>query len=136
MPTLTRWFIKSALLYLVAALLAAVLDVSFPRSTAITALRPVYLHLFVVGWITQMIFGVAYWMFPRYSRERPRGSAALGWGTYGMLNLGLLLRLAGEPVEVLRLEAELGWLLVGSATLQWVAGALFVANTWGRVKER
>lgn len=136
MPTLTRWFIKSALLYLVAALLAAVLDVSFPRSTAITALRPVYLHVFVVGWITQMIFGVAYWMFPRYSRERPRGSAALGWGTYGMLNLGLLLRLAGEPVEVLRLEAELGWLLVGSATLQWVAGALFVANTWGRVKER
>lgn len=136
MPTLTRWFIKSALLYLVAALLAAVLDVSFPRSTAITALRPVYLHLFVVGWITQMIFGVAYWMFPRYSRERPRGSAALGWGTYGMLNLGLLLRLAGEPVEVLRPEAELGWLLVGSATLQWVAGALFVANTWGRVKER
>lgn len=136
MPTLTRWFIKSALVYLVAALLAALLDVSFPGSTAISALRPSYLHLFVVGWITQMIFGVAYWMFPRLSRERPRGSAALGWGTYWTLNLGLVLRLVGEPVEMLRPEAELGWLLVGSASLQWVAGALFVANTWRRVKER
>ena len=136
MPTLTRWFVKSALIYLVAALLAAVIDVALPGNAVISALRPAYLHLFVVGWITQMIFGVAYWMFPRFSRRRPRGSAALGWATYVLLNLGLLLRLAGEPAEILRSEAGLGWLLVGSATLQWLAAALFVANTWARVKER
>jgi hypothetical protein len=136
MPTLTRWFIKSALLYLVAALLAAVVDVALPGSAVIGALRPAYLHLFVVGWITQMIFGVAYWMFPRFSRDRPRGNAALGWTTYVLLNLGLLLRLVGEPLETLSPEAGLGWLLVGSATSQWLAGTLFVANTWARVRER
>jgi hypothetical protein len=28
------------------------------------------------------------------------------------------------------------WLLAASALLQWLAGVGFVANTWGRVKER
>jgi hypothetical protein len=51
---------------------------------------PVYLHLFMIGWVTQMIFGVAYWMFPRVSKENPRG-----WDTQDVLgSLEELLRLA------------------------------------------
>ena len=30
-----------------------------------TSLYFTYLHLLVVGWITQIIFGVAFWLFPR-----------------------------------------------------------------------
>lgn len=67
MPVLTRWFLKAALLYLVAALITGVV-LALPASSAspaIAALTPVYFHLLMVGWVTQMIFGVAYWMFPR-----------------------------------------------------------------------
>jgi hypothetical protein len=43
----------------------------------IATLNHVYVHLFVVGFVAQMIFGVAFWMFPRYSRDEPRGSERL-----------------------------------------------------------
>ena len=139
MPPLTRWFIKTALLYFVAALIiGAVLAARsvFRLSPAIASLGPVYIHLFMVGWITQLIFGVAYWMFPVYTKERPRGSEKLALATYGLLNVGLLLRAMAEPLHALRPGAGWGWLLVLAAALQWLAGLGFVVNIWGRVKER
>ncbi|MBZ0254104.1 MAG: hypothetical protein K8I02_12260, partial [Candidatus Methylomirabilis sp.] len=82
MPTLTRWFVKTALLSLVAALaLGALLaaQAAFDLPERIGLLAPLYFHLFLVGFVAQLIFGVAYWMFPKASKERPRGSEALGW---------------------------------------------------------
>lgn len=137
MPTLTRWFIKSSLIYLIAALiLGLVLALRFllPLPPFIDFMGPAYFHLFMVGWVTQMIFGVVYWMFPIITRERPRGSLWLGWTIYGLLNVGLLLRVLGEPLVASRPEAGFGWLLVASATLQWLAGLSFVINSWSRVK--
>jgi len=75
-PRLTRWFIKSALLYFAVSMLAGVAVSAqgvMRLPPVVAALMPVYVHLFMVGWITQMIFGVAYWMFPRISKENPRG---------------------------------------------------------------
>nr|MBI2905628.1 hypothetical protein [Chloroflexota bacterium] len=77
MPTLTRWFIKTALVYLVVALLVGALFVMrnlIDLPPIVGALGPVYFHLFMVGWVTQLIVGVAYWMFPKFSMEKPRGS--------------------------------------------------------------
>ena len=137
MPTLTRWFIKSALLYFVAALVIAVLlalQAPLRLPPAMGSLMPVYFHLFMVGWIAQFIFGVIYWMFPRFSKEKPRGSEGLAWATYGLINVGLILRAIGEPVSALQPQAGFGWLLALSAILQWLGGMVFVFNTWGRVK--
>jgi len=75
-------------------------------------------------------------MFPKQSSDRPRGSETLGWATYGLLNAGLLLRAIGEPLAALQPSGAAGWLLAASALLQLLAGWAFVANTWGRVKER
>jgi cbb3-type cytochrome oxidase subunit 1 len=139
MPPLTRLFIKSALVYLVAALVAGAL-LALPVDAAahpiLTAFAPTYLHLLMIGWLTQLIFGVAYWMFPRYTRERPRGSRALAATTYATLNAGLLLRAVAEPAVALRAGPAWGWALAASAVLLWLASLLFLANTWGRVKER
>jgi heme/copper-type cytochrome/quinol oxidase subunit 1 len=137
MPTLTRWFVKSSLIYFVAALMAGVALAArpvFDLSPALAALSPVYFHLLMVGWITQLIFGIVYWMFPKYSREKPRGSERLAWATYVLLNIGLILRAIGEPMQAAQPEGAWGWLLAISAGLQWLAGVAFVANTWGRVK--
>ncbi len=139
MPLLTRWFIRSSLVYLVAALAAGLVLAaqSFLQLPAfVGALGPVYLHLFMLGWVAQLIFGVIYWMFPKYSKESPRGSERLGWATYGLVNVGLILRAIGEPGQAVRPGAGLGWLLAASALLQWLGGLAFVANTWPRVKER
>jgi hypothetical protein len=97
-------------------------------------LWPTYLHLLVLGWLTQLIFGVAFWMFPRYSAKEPHGNEWLGWTSYLLLNAGLILRAVGEPS--LALGARTGWILVLAALLQLGAGWAFILNTWPRVKLR
>lgn len=139
MPVLTRWFLKSSLLFLILAvllgmLLAAQAPLSLP--VFISAFSPLYFHLFMVGWVAQLIFGVVYWMFPKRSREKPHGSETLAWGVFWLLNIGLVLRLVAEPALALKPTPIWGWLLAISAVLQWLAGTVFVLNTWGRVKER
>ena len=139
MPPLTRWFIKSAMISLILALLVRATMAALPMwglRGGVAALAPVFTHLFLWGWVTQLIFGVAYWMFPKYSRESPRGHEGLWLATFWSFNVGLVFRVIGEPLHLLRPEALWAWLTMGAAVLQWLAGLAFVANTWSRVKER
>ena len=111
MPTLTRWSIKGAMIYLIAAMAVALLLAAtrlWSLPGWIGRLNPVYFHLLMVGWVTQLIFGVVYWMFPITTRQRPRGSERLGWAAFACLN--------GAP--------------------QWLAGLFFVVNSWPRVRDR
>lgn len=139
MPSLTRWYIKTGIVYLITALLLA-LVLAWPNADNLPAfirfMSPVYFHLFLVGWVTQMIFGVIYWMFPIITRARPRGPEWLGWASFILLNTGLLLRVIGEPLTGSRPEAGFGWLLALSALLQWLAAVIFVILAWPRIKER
>ncbi len=139
MPRLTRWYIRSAFVYLAAALLLAAAlalpnDVNLPYF--LRTMTPAYFHLFLVGWVTQMIFGVIYWMFPIISRSRPRGNVRLGWISYGLLNGGLLLRVVGEPLHSVKPDGGFGWLLAAAALLQWLAAVIFVTLSWPRIKEK
>lgn len=139
MPTLSRWFIKAGLTYLVIALVAAVLVAARPilgLGAWVGGLGPTALHLLTVGFITQLIFGVAYWMFPKKSRDAPRGSTALAAATFALLNAGLLLRAVGEPLLAVAATSAGRWLLVASAALQMAAGVTFAVNTWPRVRSR
>jgi hypothetical protein len=139
MPPLTRWHIKTAFVYLAAALLLGVvlaLGRSIRLPVWVAYLSPVYFHLIMVGWVTQMIFGVIFWMFPIVTRSRPRGNERLGWAVYILLNAGLLLRVLVEPANSASPGGVWGWGLVISALAQWLAAVLFVFNAWPRVKER
>lgn len=104
--------------------------------TWIAYLSPVFFHLIMVGWVTQMIFGVIFWMFPIVTRARPRGNEKLGWAVYILLNVGLLLRVLSEPLNAINPQDVWGWGLVLSALFQWLAAVFFVYNSWPRVKER
>jgi hypothetical protein len=135
-PGLTRWMVKTSLVYLLLTFLVGLVQVSaawLPATArpALAGIEPVRVHLLVIGWLTFLIFGVVFWMFPKYSRERPRGFETLGWITYVLLNLGLVLRILGESFI-----QPGGGLLVLSALFQWLASVAFVANTWNRVKEK
>lgn len=139
MPLVTRYFIKSALFFFVAALFCGLLLALRPfieQPSFLIGLTPIYFHLFMVGWVTQIIIGVAYWMFPKVTKETPRGSEALAWITYALMNSGLLLRTVAEPANAVQTWVGWGWLVALSALLQWLGGCAFVVNTWPRVKER
>jgi len=138
MPPLTRWFARSALVWLLLALAGGVVLASGVAAripgTDVVLPYPTYLHLVTVGWITNLIFGVAFWMFPRHTAEHPRGSDALGWASYAGLNAGLLLRLVGEPAQLAGAGGRA--LLLLSAGLQLLGGWAFVLNIWPRVKAK
>jgi hypothetical protein len=138
-PSLSRWFIKIGMLYFLAGLsIASVLLVQpvIGWSPSLQVLRPVYLHFLFIGWVTQLIMGVGYWMFPKQSKEKPRGSERLGWAVLILLNSGLVLRAIGEPAVVLAPQAGLGWTLALASLCLLLAGWGFILNTWGRIKER
>jgi hypothetical protein len=138
MPKLTRWFNRIAMLYLLAALAVGallVLRVPLALPGFLLRLGPVYFHLFLLGWVSQLIFGTVHWLFPGVTAARAE-TETLGWVTLVLLNGGLLLRVVAEPLSAGRPGSGWGWLLVLSALLQWGAGLAFVAFVWPRTRER
>ena len=139
MPTLTRWAIKLAMLYLISGLAGGALywaNGQWGFAPFLAALNPTYLHMLVVGWLTQLIFGVIYWMFPIISKENMRGNPALAWGVVVLLNSGLLLRIICEPWRTLSPNNLNGIGLLLSAIFQVCAAYLFIVVCWPRVRER
>lgn len=138
MPRLTRVWIRTAFVYLAAALGVGVMLAAAPYvgiSEFAGAVWPTYLHIFTVGWLTQLIFSVAWWMFPPQSREKPRGDERVGWAAFFLLNGGLLLRVVAEPLQVLRGDGPWRILLVASALVQLAAGLLMAAHFWTRTRK-
>jgi hypothetical protein len=136
MPKLSRFFVKSALLCLVlgAAVAGLALSGADRLPSELLALQPLAWHLLAVGWATQLIFGVAYWMFPHMAGDQPRGNEQWAWLAFWMLNGGLALRAVGEPMAALRPVPITGVLLPLAATLQFAAMLIFVLLTWPRVR--
>ncbi len=140
MPTIARAFIKSGLIFMIASLLVAVAiaapdEWNLPRW--INALGMTHFHLFAVGWITQIIFGVALWFFPSWSRDKPRGPEWLSWSCFATLNIGLLLRAASETAFAMgHTGTGWSWVMSASACLQLGAAIFFAVAIWPRVKGR
>ena len=92
MPPVAQSYIKAAFVYFVVAFLLGALMMLDRWLNFSRWLKVVYLsqlHLLVVGWITQLAIGVAYWMFPRLRKDqdpRPRGSEALAYAVLIGLN--------------------------------------------------
>ena len=134
-----RFFVRTALLWLLAAFIVfalLLLNQGFNIDGRIAALQPVAYHLLMVGWATQLIAGVALWMLPPFSKEKPRGNEALGWVTYFALNIGLALRVIGEPANTISPSPLFAIMLALSAVLQVTAIWCLVFALWPRVKGR
>lgn len=99
-------------------------------------LAPSHGHMLFVGWFLQFALGIAYWLLPRKrSPDRPLGyDERISWIGVGALNVGLALRMLGEPLErmghgsLVTLAA-----LFGSAALQLAAVLVFVMQIWPRM---
>lgn len=137
MPTITRLMIKTALCHLLVGIVLSSLwfvEIAYPIHPLLRSLQPTALHLIVVGWLTQLVFGIALWMFPHWSRATPRGPERLNQACYALLNTGLLLRLVAEPLNSYQSAPWLHWLLVISAIMQVVSVWIFIGLIWTRVR--
>jgi hypothetical protein len=130
-----RMFIRLALLFLLAGIgLGFLLQVrkGFGLAPLPYAAVTVHNHLLTVGFMLNMVMGVAHWMFPRLPGATAVKAARdpLAWANLTCLNVGLVLRAASEPWHGQGLPAG----LVLSAILQLAGVVLFVLAIWSRVR--
>ncbi len=140
MPPIARAYVRAAFLYFIVAFVIGALMMLDRWLNVSRWLKVVYvsqLHLLVVGWLTQLAIGVAYWMFPRFLKgqdPRPRGSDRLAWMVLICLNAGLLLRFIVEPFYLMGPSTWLAAVVALSGVLQALAAVLFAWLVWGRIR--
>ncbi len=134
MPRIARVFIKTGLIYFLASLLLG-LAAEF-NWLQYPGMIPLFWHLLMVGWITQIIFGVSMWMFPGRTREEGFKAQLWAWLTYICLNTGLLLRVIAEPVTYFQSGAIWEILIVLSAVTQVAAAVFYIIELWPRIQSK
>lgn len=93
MPKLSVFFIRTSLIYfLVGITLGAVMlaEKGLPVSSGIWSLRSAHIELTLLGWIVQLVMGVAYWILPRLPVGKPRGNPLTAWLAFALLNVGII----------------------------------------------
>jgi len=136
MPPVTRWFIKFGMFWFVLGVTLAFVS-ELPGVQGSALLLPVYWHMLVIGWITQMIMGVSVWMFPRKKRNRNKEQSTLATGAFFLLNGGLIVRFLSEPFLPLVTDSTIvPTVVIVSGILQVTAIILFIVEVWPRVQPK
>jgi cytochrome c oxidase cbb3-type subunit 1 len=131
-----RWFIRSSLVWLLLGVSLGFLLALFPARLAL--LRPAHLHMNLLGFMSMMIFGVAYHILPRFTGVPVRSQRLMGINLL-LSNLGLGVLVLGWAIRPLApgapIPAAPALLAVGGVFA--AAGAVsFVVNVWGMLSER
>lgn len=114
-----RWFIIGAMVYLMLSGLGLVINGSFLSDGPA---RPVAMHLFAVGFMVFMIFGLGAHMLPRFTGN-PIRMGAWPWVQMGFAHVGLAGYTLGFLLQI-RPVAALGGVCI------WAAPALFTFRIW------
>jgi cbb3-type cytochrome oxidase subunit 1 len=120
-----RRFIRSSLAWLVVGVSIGVLMALWPRALAY---RPAHMHANLLGFVSMMIFGVAYHVLPRFSAA-PLHSERLAALHLWLANIGLAGMVVGFVGRAHALPAAGGALAVG-AVLSAAGAIVFVFNIW------
>jgi cytochrome c oxidase cbb3-type subunit 1 len=104
----TLWFLYMSFIYLAVGAVLGLVMIFAPATTG--AIYRVHAHINLLGWVSMMIFGVAYHILPRFS-GRPMRYPKLIWPHFWLSNGGLV-------------GMALVWSLAprGSATAEHLAG--------------
>lgn len=125
MDPFVRRFIRSSLVWLGVGVL---IGAAMALDPALAAFRTAHMHANLLGFVSMMIFGVAYHVIPRFTGRplhSPRAAAAHLW----VANAGLAGMVAGFVLRVFRWEA--GMPVLGAGAVLSATGAfLFIHNIW------
>jgi cbb3-type cytochrome oxidase subunit 1 len=125
MDPFVRRFIRSSLVWLGVGVLIGVAMAVHP---AAVAFRTAHMHANLLGFVSMMIFGVAYHVIPRFT-GRPLHSRRAASLHLWIANAGLAGMVAGFILRVFRWEAGMPVLAAG-AVLSATGAMLFIHNIW------
>ncbi len=120
-----RAFIKASLTWFS---LGVALGLAMAAYPAWVIYRPAHAHMNVLGFVTMMIYGIAYHVIPRFTGSRvhsPRLATVQWW----VANVGLALLVTGFLARPH--SAAIGvHLLIAGGTVSAAAAYMFVYNIW------
>jgi cbb3-type cytochrome oxidase subunit 1 len=129
MDIYTRAFIRSSLVWLGIGLLIGLSMAMWPGSHLVYI--PAHTHANLLGFLSMMVFGVAYHILPRFS-GRPLVSPALARAHVWIANIGLALQVGGFLIRPQwRVPGMIGVAVGG--TLSAIGGFCFIYNIWRTV---
>lgn len=125
MQPYVRRFIRSSLVWLAVGVSLGVLMALSPRAILY---RPAHMHANLLGFVSMMIFGVAYHVIPRFTAA-PLHNHRLAGAHLWIANLGLAGMVAGF-VGRAHLMPFAPWLINAGAVLSAGGALMFVFNLW------
>ncbi|HEY0020240.1 MAG TPA: cbb3-type cytochrome c oxidase subunit I [Longimicrobium sp.] len=125
MDPFVRRFIRGSLVWLGVGVL---IGVAMAVQPAAAAFRTAHMHANLLGFVSMMIFGVAYHVIPRFT-GRPLHNPRLAEVHLWAANLGLAGMVCGFILRVVRWELGMAVLAVG-AVLSAAGAFLFIHNIW------
>jgi heme/copper-type cytochrome/quinol oxidase subunit 1 len=129
METFVRGFVRSSLVWLG---VGAALGLWMIFDPGVLAYRPAHMHANLLGFVSMMIFGVAYHILPRFT-GRPLRSRRAPMIHLVLANAGLALMVAGFMTRVS--HAGVGRLLLQAGGISSTIGiALFITNIWRTIE--
>lgn len=121
------WFVKAFIKSSLAWLGAGVsLGVAMAVHPTWVIYRTAHIHMNVLGFVTMMIFGVAYHVMPRFTGH-PLHSRRLATAQWWLANVGLAVFVAAL---VLRPHMNAQWMMGLGGTLSATAAFVFIYNMW------
>lgn len=129
MPRVSVWLVRASLLHLLSG---AVLGAAYLAFKAEGWFAILVTHLgthreqMLVGWMVQLVIGVAYWILPRVEGQGPKDSERIMWVVFGLLNAGVLVAALGTDPS---LPASL---LFAGRVGETAAAVLFARHAWNR----
>lgn len=137
MHSLVRRYIKTGIVFLLAGLMLGgwmLVQREFAGRFPTPYLLSAHTHLIAVGFVMQMILGVALWLFPRPPADDQRYDPRLIRIAWWCLTLGTAARALGELSRSVGPAPVLAWVIVLSGLAQITGIALFFFTMWTRVR--
>jgi hypothetical protein len=135
--TLVRRYIKTAIAFLAVGLCIGLWMIvqrelfdRFPTPYQVSA----HTHALFVGFVMQLILGVALWLFPRPAKDDTRYRPGLVEAAYWLLTLSTAGRIGGELARSVVSALPLRWLVVACGVGQAAAILLFFGTMWSRIR--
>ena len=91
-------------------------------------------HALLVGFVMEMILGVALWLFPRPEKGDSRYKPRLAETAYWLLTSGTAARVLGELTRPFVTVIWLRWLIVICGVAQTAGLLLFFFTMWPRIR--
>jgi heme/copper-type cytochrome/quinol oxidase subunit 1 len=126
MDTYVRGFVRASLVWLGVGVLLGMVMAFWPG--AALGWRPAHMHANLLGFVSMMIFGVAYHVLPRFS-GRALHDRRLAMVHLWVANAGLALMTAGFGLRLSHWASGSAVLQVGAAA-SGIGAFLFIYNIW------